>query len=425
MTTNSVLAQLAEQIAAQQTQLQVSPGMPKQGQGGYSLGGMQAKNYVNQGLPPPPLGTMPMRSLEATDLMSRSKDPTRPDRYGQWVAKRQMGKKAIETEKAHQAELYQKQMEAQKGKFEALYKFALSKGMKPEQAKQMAILGAQDEDVAEKMLEQWGAPPEVIKPGEFQKKLDYAWNIEDPEKRQFALDMLVNENAKDKMSLVADGQGGFRLAINGEPVDMGAMQTKASQDKVTQQLTDSTVNLNRIHDIAGKFRPEFLQTKGAVKGFIGQWSDILNIPSDVVDRVTGEENVKMYSAKRKAFVNQAYRRVLEHRKELTGVQGSEKEMQKIENSLSNAAENSPTQFMIALEDELQESYRMYNAQRAILRMPPIDFDQPEYQIKWGGSTESYNDEKTGDPIIDEPSNSKKSSEAKNNQSSEELIPFDQ
>lgn len=377
MTTESILAQLAAQIAANQTQLEVNPGMLKQGQGGYSLGGMQAKNYVNQGLPPPPLGTMPMRSLEATELMSRSKDGTRPDRYGQWVAKRQMGKKAIELEKAHQAEQYERQVQAQEGQFQEIFKYLVAKGIDPAQAKSMAYMAARDEKIAQKLFEQHGAPVDAKDVSTFQKELDYLWTIKDkdPEKFELGLQKWLKEADNNGFAFQQNPDGGIEIVFgNGQRINSPEQVTNARRDQVKERISELNTEMERIYQIADEFNPSYFTYEGAMKGWLGDKLDKLALEnSEYADFLSD------YSSEREAYRKIVAVRVFEHRKRLTGVAGGEKEMTKIEESLAGFGD-SPKAFKKALQNELMQTYFLYNQKRADIGLEPINFNTPEWDV---------------------------------------------
>lgn len=378
------LSMLATTIATESGGLMPQPTTGGRGSA-PGLTAMQAHNMPMRGVAQtgmPPSGGMPsgmggnFNSLEAQmaykDAQGRSGRT-----FGGSRSKQRGMKLALTKEEEFRAEALQKQKQQGMERADAVYTV-----MKPhvgdKAARQMAQQAFTDPDIAKEVMKQYAGQAASTSNIRDLKHLN---SLPEGELKETFKEMLLGKDKGLAFGFNPDTNM-FMLSQDGGSVEMPVSAASNSTQKniVFKNQGDLSESLRSMHSVRKDFDEDFLRPIGKLQGEIGRFADSWDIPDEFVDKVTGRKNVKRWGAKLSNFAKKAYRRVLVHRKAMTGVAGGEKEMAAIESSLANAMEDNPLTFMYALESEVQDTYHKYNLQQILDGKPEYDFSGKEYQL---------------------------------------------
>ena len=407
------LAMLAQTIAEQNASLSMPPNTGQGGGGGgggYGLPAMQQQAFPLGGAsmtPPtaqPPSGAMPtpMANPRAAEMMRRSQQPVRRDenQVGRMLRDRKLREGALGMVEKDQAEAEAKAKAEAVERADAVYK-VMSEFVSPQQANAMARQAYTNPEVAQKVMEQFSGRAQG---SAFQRELDYINRMPEGDKKDLALKKWLQGKQGMSIQMGADGSWTITEGASDIPIITSDVVT---QRKLMEQQENLSNDIMEITGLAEGFNGDWLTYQGAIKGGFGKVMDKLGIKNPLV----------LDSAKRSGYMQKVKRRVLAFRKRITGVAGGEKEMKAIEESLANAEQQGQTAFMIALESELADAYKLYNSTMTKFGMKENvrDFSQSEYQIFPDDWKDAYNNKQaieikegidpeeqptTGDPIKD-------------------------
>jgi hypothetical protein len=187
-----------------------------------------------------------------------------------------------------------------------------------------------------------------------------------------------NWSTAEGMALSMDKDGNVLFSQGGESIPVA---TTANKGEVVGELLGAEDTLETLNSIMEISDPNFLGYGARAKAFLGGEMDKLGM-SDTEEAE--------FNASRSAWEKEILRRVMQYRKEITGVAGSPQEMKKIESIVLNP-NMGKAQFAKEMTQEIRTAQRDANRNRRELGLPEVEW--PEFEFKWpGGEDEELSDE---------------------------------
>ena len=186
------------------------------------------------------------------------------------------------------------------------------------------------------------------------------------------------------MSLQTSPDGGVVFTMGGEPIPLATSKNKGDIVTELKNAEESLGSLQSIMDITSE---DYLGYGPRAEAFFGE----------IMDKVGMSDSDKAkFSADRRAWSNKVARRMLQYRKDITGVAGGEREMKDIVTRILNP-NLGKAGFKAEMESEINEYRRLADKNRSDLGLSPVEW--PEFEFKFGADEAGDDETQGGVPTV--------------------------
>jgi hypothetical protein len=311
-------------------------------------------------------GTMAI--LEAA-MMEDYLAKRQPNRYVENWPRKRMQQQMVETQgRALQEQQKLAQQQAiQRG--DQIYNSVFQATGDKEQAVEMAQLAMQSpeayQEIAKQVAEHTGSAASMREEGRLNQFYEAAKGTPEGSDQWKRFERYKDMLSKRGQTIKVGPDGTITIS---EGADLPVEGT----EKAAGDMFDKGTQAKQIHSLTESFNPDFFTYKGRAIGAIG----------DVMDKFGSTNEAVQFAANRLTYVNESKRRIDEYRRLITGQQASQRELERMEQRLANAAENGATAFKTQMENELKIIYEDYNNIRTKEGLDPVDFSGEQYRLKW-------------------------------------------